>query len=132
VDPLTGKSRSARGPATAESFEAFDELYAAFERQLTAWSTEDPRSTTTSSACIAKPFPGPVSVGGDLDDCIAKGRDYYDGGPRYNTTYIQCCGIGTVTDSLSAFKPTSSKRAGEHGPCWRRWRPISRGKRRCA
>jgi formate C-acetyltransferase len=39
-----------------------------------------------------------------IRDCIQKGRDYYDGGPRYNTTYIQCCGIGTVTDSLSAIK----------------------------
>jgi hypothetical protein len=25
-------------------------------------------------------------------------------GPRYNTTYIQCCGIGTITDSLSAVR----------------------------
>ena len=39
-----------------------------------------------------------------IRDCIAKGKDYYNGGPRYNTTYIQCCGIGTVTDSLSAIK----------------------------
>jgi trans-4-hydroxy-L-proline dehydratase len=39
-----------------------------------------------------------------IDDCIDKGKDYYDGGPRYNTNYIQCCGIGTVTDSLSAIK----------------------------
>ena len=29
--------------------------------------------------------------------------DYYAGGPRYRTTYIQCCGIGTITDSLSAI-----------------------------
>ena len=39
-----------------------------------------------------------------ISDCIEKGRDYYDGGPRYNTNYIQCCGIGTITDSLSAIK----------------------------
>jgi len=39
-----------------------------------------------------------------IDDCIENGRDYYDGGPRYNTNYIQCCGIGTITDSLSAIK----------------------------
>jgi len=39
-----------------------------------------------------------------IRDCIAKGRDYNDGGPRYNTSYIQCCGIGTVTDSLAAIK----------------------------
>jgi pyruvate-formate lyase len=39
-----------------------------------------------------------------INDCIARGRDYYHGGPRYNTNYIQCCGIGTVTDSLSAIR----------------------------
>jgi pyruvate-formate lyase len=39
-----------------------------------------------------------------IRDCIAKGRDYYNAGPRYNTNYIQCCGIGTITDSLSAIK----------------------------
>ena len=39
-----------------------------------------------------------------IRDCIAKGRDYYDAGPRYNTNYIQCCGIGTITDSLAAIK----------------------------
>ena len=39
-----------------------------------------------------------------IRDCIKKGKDYYNGGPRYNTNYIQCCGIGTITDSLSAIK----------------------------
>ena len=39
-----------------------------------------------------------------IDDCIKKGKDYYDGGPKYNTNYIQCCGLGTITDSLAALK----------------------------
>ena len=39
-----------------------------------------------------------------IDDCIIKGKDYYNGGPRYNTNYIQCTGLGTVTDSLSTLK----------------------------
>ena len=39
-----------------------------------------------------------------IRDCIEKGKDYYNGGPRYNTDYIQCCGIGTITDGLSAIK----------------------------
>jgi formate C-acetyltransferase len=33
-----------------------------------------------------------------IADCIERGRDYYDGGARYNTDYIQCCGLGTTTD----------------------------------
>jgi formate C-acetyltransferase len=39
-----------------------------------------------------------------IDDCIKTGRDYHDGGARYNTSYIQGVGLGTITDSLSAFK----------------------------
>ncbi len=32
------------------------------------------------------------------------GKDYHDGGARYNTTYIQGVGLGTMTDCLSALK----------------------------
>ena len=39
-----------------------------------------------------------------IDDCIAKGRDYYNCGPRYHSTYIQCTGLGTTTDCLSVLK----------------------------
>jgi formate C-acetyltransferase len=39
-----------------------------------------------------------------IEDCISRGRDYYDAGPRYNTNYIQCTGLGTTTDSLSVLK----------------------------
>lgn len=51
------------------------------------------------AACAPAPFLSVV-----ISDCIANGKDYYNGGPRYNTNYIQCCGIGTVTDSLSAIR----------------------------
>jgi trans-4-hydroxy-L-proline dehydratase len=39
-----------------------------------------------------------------IDDCIANGKDYHSGGARYNTSYIQGVGVGTITDSLSALK----------------------------
>jgi formate C-acetyltransferase len=39
-----------------------------------------------------------------IDDCIEKGKDYHDGGARYNTSYIQGVGMGSITDSLSAIK----------------------------
>jgi len=38
------------------------------------------------------------------DDCIKRGTDYNCGGARYNTSYIQCVGIATITDSLAAIK----------------------------
>ena len=39
-----------------------------------------------------------------IDDCIEKGKDYYNGGARYNTTYIQCTGLGTITDCFTSLK----------------------------
>jgi formate C-acetyltransferase len=39
-----------------------------------------------------------------IDDCINNGKDYNNGGARYNTNYIQGVGIGTITDSLAALK----------------------------
>jgi formate C-acetyltransferase len=38
------------------------------------------------------------------DDCIQKGLDYNAGGARYNHTFIQFVGIGSLTDSLAALK----------------------------
>ena len=45
------------------------------------------------------------------DDCIAKGKDYNAGGARYNNTFIQAVGIGSITDSLSALKDLVFDRA---------------------
>jgi formate C-acetyltransferase len=37
-------------------------------------------------------------------DCIVNGRDYNDGGARYNSSYIQGVGLGSITDALTAIK----------------------------
>jgi formate C-acetyltransferase len=101
-DPLTGIQV---GPRTGEAagFADFEALYAAFEKQL-EWVVDlKVRVNNYIERMVARHAPAPfLSV--VIRDCIAKGRDYYDGGPRYNTNYIQCCGIGTVTDSLSALR----------------------------
>jgi trans-4-hydroxy-L-proline dehydratase len=39
-----------------------------------------------------------------IDDCITNGRDYNVGGARYNTSYIQGVGLGSITDCLTALK----------------------------
>jgi formate C-acetyltransferase len=39
-----------------------------------------------------------------IEDCIARGKDYHAGGPRYNTTYIMGVAPGTCTDSLAAIR----------------------------
>jgi trans-4-hydroxy-L-proline dehydratase len=102
VDPLSGRQI---GPQTgdARAFADFDALYGAFERQLTAIVDLKVKVNNYIERMYAAHAPAPF-LSAVIRDCIKKGRDYYDGGPRYNTTYIQCCGIGTITDSLSAIK----------------------------
>lgn len=39
-----------------------------------------------------------------IDDCIKKGKDYNDGGAKYNTSYIQIVGMGSITDCLASLK----------------------------
>ncbi len=101
-DPLTQQQI---GPQTGEAagFKDFDELYAAFHQQLNYITDLKIRVNNHIERMYATYAPAPfLSV--VIRDCIATGKDYYNGGPRYNTNYIQCCGIGTVTDSLSAIK----------------------------
>jgi pyruvate formate-lyase/glycerol dehydratase family glycyl radical enzyme len=39
-----------------------------------------------------------------IDDCICKGKDYNNGGAKYNTSYIQIVGMGSITDCLTSLK----------------------------
>lgn len=102
IDPLTGK---VAGIATGDplQFKNFEELYEAFLKQLNFVVDQKIRVSNYIDRMFARYAPAPfLSV--VIEDCIAKGKDYYNGGPRYNTNYIQCTGLGTVTDSLSVLK----------------------------
>jgi len=102
ADPLSGE---AVGPQTGNplAFADFDQLYRAFVRQLNYVVDLKIKVNNYIERMYAQYAPAPfLSV--VIADCIVKGKDYYNAGPRYNTNYIQCCGIGTVTDSLSAIK----------------------------
>ncbi len=102
IDPLSGRQV---GPATGDPrhFANFEELYTAFEAQLNFVVELKVRVNNYIERMYARYAPAPfLSV--VIRDCIDRGKDYYNGGPRYNTNYIQCCGIGTVTDSLSAIR----------------------------
>ena len=102
MDPLTGQAVGLpTGDAT--DFKDFEDLYTAFVTQLNCMVDLKIRVNNRLEQMYATDAPAPfLSV--VIADCIAKGKDYNNGGPRYNTNYIQCCGIGTVTDSLSAIK----------------------------
>jgi formate C-acetyltransferase len=102
VDPITGR-RVGLNTGDPRQFEDFDALYEAFSKQLNYIVDLKIKVNNLIERLYANYAPAPfLSV--VIADCIANGKDYYDGGPRYNTNYIQCCGIGTVSDSLSAIK----------------------------
>ncbi|MGA2261308.1 MAG: trans-4-hydroxy-L-proline dehydratase [Acidobacteriota bacterium] len=102
TDPLTGKQIGARTGDPRE-FRSFDELYDAFAEQLAYIVGLKIRINNYIERMFATNAPATfLSV--VIHDCIQRGKDYYNGGPRYNTNFIQCVGIGTVTDSMSAIK----------------------------
>jgi pyruvate formate-lyase/glycerol dehydratase family glycyl radical enzyme len=101
-DPLTDK-RVGLKTGDPKTFRDYNALYEAFVNQLNYIVDLKIKVNNYIERMYARYAPAPfLSV--VIADCIAKGKDYYNGGPRYNTNYIQCCGIGTVTDSLSAIK----------------------------
>jgi formate C-acetyltransferase len=102
VDPRTGRPV---GPQTGDpaAFRNLDELFAAFRRQLRHFLDIKISGNRLIERMYADHMPAPfLSV--LIDDCIQQGRDYNAGGARYNNTFIQMVGLGSITDCLSALQ----------------------------
>jgi trans-4-hydroxy-L-proline dehydratase len=102
LDPRTGK-RIGLQTGDATSFATFDELLAAYRRQLQFFVDVKVRGNNVVERLYATFMPVPF-LSLLIDDCIVVGKDYHDGGGRYNTSYIQGVGLGTMADALSAIK----------------------------
>jgi len=102
IDPQSGKQIGLQ-TGNSSSFTSFDELMVAYKKQLQYFVNLKIKGNNIIERLYADFIPAPF-MSLLFDDCIAKGKDYHDGGPRYNSTYIQGVGIGTLTDSLSAVK----------------------------
>ncbi len=102
VDPRSGKRI---GPESGDprEFGSFDEFYAAFEKQLRFFVDVKIKGNNVIDRLYARFLPSPF-MSLIIDDCVAKGRDYHEGGARYNTSYIQGVGLGSVTDALTSVK----------------------------
>ncbi len=102
IDPRTGKKIGLE-TGIPENFKSFDELLAAFRMQVNHFIDIKIRGNNMIERLYAEYMPVPfLSI--LIDDCVAKGKDYNDGGARYNTNYIQGVGVGTMTDSLTSVK----------------------------
>ncbi len=102
INPLTGRQLGLR-TGEPDKFRSFDELFAAFRKQLKHFIDIKIRGNQLIERMYATTMPAPfLSV--IIDDCIKKGKDYNAGGARYNNNFIQLVGIGSITDSFSAIK----------------------------
>jgi len=102
VDPRSGKKI---GTETGDprQFASYDELFRAFRKQLQHFVDVKLRGNNVIERLYADYMPAPF-LSLLVDDCIAKGKDYNNGGPRYNTTYVMGVAPATCTDSLAAIK----------------------------
>ncbi len=93
------------GPKTgpAVEFDSFEDFMKACRKQLNFFANIKIEGNRKIEEIYAKRLPAPF-LSLLIKDCIKNGRDYNGGGARYNSSYIQGVGLGTVTDSLTALR----------------------------
>lgn len=102
VDPRTGKKIGIE-TGDPRNFTTFEELFETFVKQLKYFIEIKTRGNDIIEALYAKYLPVPfLSLW--IEDCVEKAKDYNAGGARYNTSYIQVVGLGTIADSFASLK----------------------------
>jgi pyruvate formate-lyase/glycerol dehydratase family glycyl radical enzyme len=101
-DPRSGRQLGLH-TGDPRAFAGFEELFRAWETQLRHLVDVKLRGNHWIEQLYAHEMPAPF-LSLITSDCIERGLDYNAGGARYNTSYIQGVGIGTLTDSLAALK----------------------------
>lgn len=102
IDPLTGK-KTGTDNGKFDKLQTFESLQEAFKQQLQYFIDIKIRGNNAIEKIFAYHLPVPF-LSLIIDDCIEKGIDYNVGGARYNTSYIQGVGLGSITNSLAALK----------------------------
>ena len=84
-------------------FVHFEDLIEAFKLQVKYFADIKIRGNNviekTFSCWLPVPFLSLL-----VEDCISNGKDYNSGGARYNTSYIQGVGLGSITDMLTSIR----------------------------
>jgi trans-4-hydroxy-L-proline dehydratase len=86
-----------------QEFKLYEQLLEAFKAQVEHFIRIKIIGSNTIEKIFMTHIPTPF-LSLIIDDCVASGMDYIQGGSRYNTNYIQGVGMGTMTDSLTALK----------------------------
>ncbi|MGB5910696.1 MAG: trans-4-hydroxy-L-proline dehydratase [Promethearchaeia archaeon] len=100
-DPITKKQIGLKtGDPT--SFETFEDLFKAYNAQIKHFVDIKIKGNQIIERIWAQ-NPAPfLSI--LIDDCIKNRKDYNNGGAKYNTSYIQVVGMGSITDCLASLK----------------------------
>lgn len=101
-DPRTGQQLGLK-TGKLSLFKSFDDFYLAFEKQLRYFIDIKIEGNNRIEKLFAERMPVPF-LSLLIDDCIEKSTDYNCGGARYNTSYIQGVGLGSICDCLTALR----------------------------
>ncbi|MFX1586430.1 MAG: trans-4-hydroxy-L-proline dehydratase [Promethearchaeota archaeon] len=100
-DPITKKQIGLK-TGDSKSFETFEDLFKAYNAQIKHFVDIKIKGNQIIERIWAK-NPAPfLSI--LIDDCIKNGKDYNNGGAKYNTSYIQVVGMGSITDCLTSLQ----------------------------
>ena len=86
-----------------KDFRSFGEVIEALKLQVNYFADIKIRGNNVIEKTFATWLPVPF-LSLLLEDCIPNGKDYNDGGARYNTSYIQGVGLGSITDMLTSIR----------------------------
>ncbi len=102
IDPESG---DLIGPETGDpkQFSTYEEVVEAFKKQVNYFIDIKIKGNNIIDSLFADQMPVPF-LSLLIDDCISNGKDYNSGGARYNTSYIQGVGIGSLTDIITSIQ----------------------------
>lgn len=102
VSMTSGKQLGLR-TGKVDSFNTFEDVWQAFTQQLETAVALKVSYDDAARQVFAEHCPV-VFTSLVMDDCIAKGKDFHQGGARYNAPMMCGVGLGTLTDSLAAIQ----------------------------
>ncbi|MDD4800565.1 MAG: trans-4-hydroxy-L-proline dehydratase [Proteiniphilum sp.] len=102
VDPVTGKEIGLK-TGSPGSFQSIEELLDAYKKQLNYFADIKLKGNVVIEKLYAEDLPVPF-LSLIIEDCISNGVDYNAGGARYNTSYVQGVGLGSITDNITSIQ----------------------------
>ncbi|MDA3953182.1 MAG: glycyl radical protein [Bacteroidales bacterium] len=102
TDPRTGKKIGIE-TSDPRKFKSIKDVVEAYRNQLNYFADLKLKGNNIIEKLFAEELPVPF-LSLVIEDCISNGVDYNAGGARYNTSYVQGVGLGSITDNLTSIK----------------------------